>query len=489
VVFDSPPTPDSGGIEPVDSGDSASDCETSTWYQDADGDGYGDAASASEACEQPEGYVDNAGDCYDGDALAYPGSHATEVPGDGVDQDCDGLDTCRDLNCDGWPDIVFAQTDLDEDYDYVSRIYLGSADGYSSENYQELPTLGAMGVDAGDLDGDGYLDLVFASVQDGEEREVDSLVYYGSAKGFDEQSRVELPTIGCADPTVADVDQDGWLDLVFANRYRGDGLSVDTYSNDSYVYWGGKEGFSEENRLGLPTIGAARSRVADLNDDGLNDIVFANGVTDIFFITESYVYWGTDKGWSEETRSALPTVFPEGLAVDDMNGDGFLDLLFTTWVCTLYCSQASRIYWGDAAGGVDPESYLQLEDAVGAVDAQVADLDGDGQQDLVLANGGIEWDLSFADASFVYYGSKGSFDLDRRVELPTTAASECGVEDLDGDGFPDVVCASHYAPDSGDEVSQIYWGSKDGFSEHDLTELPTTHAAGMKIVGSIYPAP
>ncbi len=60
---------------------------TSTWYADGDGDGYGDSASSSEACEAPSGHVAVGGDCDDGDASIHP--DAEEVC-DGVDNDCDG---------------------------------------------------------------------------------------------------------------------------------------------------------------------------------------------------------------------------------------------------------------------------------------------------------------------------------------------------------------------------------------------------------------
>ena len=64
-----------------------------SWFPDDDGDGYGDEAGAEvEACEQPDGYVDNASDCRDGDADDYPGA---DEYCDGVDNDCDG-DTDED---------------------------------------------------------------------------------------------------------------------------------------------------------------------------------------------------------------------------------------------------------------------------------------------------------------------------------------------------------------------------------------------------------
>ena len=58
-----------------------------TFYQDADGDGYGNVDSTTDACLAPSGYVEDDTDCDDGDASSYPG--ATEVCND-LDDDCDG---------------------------------------------------------------------------------------------------------------------------------------------------------------------------------------------------------------------------------------------------------------------------------------------------------------------------------------------------------------------------------------------------------------
>ncbi|MEC7949019.1 MAG: putative metal-binding motif-containing protein, partial [Myxococcota bacterium] len=56
------------------------------WFEDADGDGYGDTATATIACPgtQPAGTIAQGGDCDDSDPTVNPG--ATEVEGDGIDQ-------------------------------------------------------------------------------------------------------------------------------------------------------------------------------------------------------------------------------------------------------------------------------------------------------------------------------------------------------------------------------------------------------------------
>jgi hypothetical protein len=60
---------------------------STTYYPDADGDGYGDADQSVAACTQPEGYTTQAGDCDDTSADAHPES--VEAC-NGLDDDCDG---------------------------------------------------------------------------------------------------------------------------------------------------------------------------------------------------------------------------------------------------------------------------------------------------------------------------------------------------------------------------------------------------------------
>jgi len=68
-------------------------CSESTWYRDADVDGYGNPYGPQPACSAPAGYTALVPDCNDTNAAMHPG--ATDICGDGIDQDCDGTDaTC-----------------------------------------------------------------------------------------------------------------------------------------------------------------------------------------------------------------------------------------------------------------------------------------------------------------------------------------------------------------------------------------------------------
>ena len=144
--------------------DSATD--RSTWYADADGDGFGAADYALEACDAPSGYVEDDTDCDDSDADTWPG--ATEVC-DGEDDDCDGdiddgvlSDWYLDMDGDGYgagtaveacsaPTSAYVASGDDCD-DGDTAYSPGAAAGCDGEDYD------CDGSIDNDGDGDGYAD-------------------------------------------------------------------------------------------------------------------------------------------------------------------------------------------------------------------------------------------------------------------------------------------------------------------------------------------
>lgn len=76
------------GVDPTEP--TTGPCEILTFYADADGDGFGNSELSYAECTAPPGFVLVADDCDDTLPERYPG--ALEIGGDGIDQDCDGVD-------------------------------------------------------------------------------------------------------------------------------------------------------------------------------------------------------------------------------------------------------------------------------------------------------------------------------------------------------------------------------------------------------------
>ena len=143
-----------------------------TYYGDSDGDGFGDAAVTQDACEVPEGYSEDAGDCDDNSPEVNPDT--TEVC-DGVDNNCDsgvdeGLLTTyyRDADDDTFGDAAVTQDACDEPDGYTAT----SGDTDDTDPL-EVPTK--------DDDGDGFSPL------DGDCDDDAETIYPGALEACDEQ--------------------------------------------------------------------------------------------------------------------------------------------------------------------------------------------------------------------------------------------------------------------------------------------------------------
>jgi hypothetical protein len=90
-----------------------------TFYRDADGDGYGNSSLTIQACSVPTGYVTNSTDCNDSNSGIHPG--ATEIC-DGIDNDCDGQ---IDKGCSTVSSLSISDTTVNESAKQVQvRVYL-----------------------------------------------------------------------------------------------------------------------------------------------------------------------------------------------------------------------------------------------------------------------------------------------------------------------------------------------------------------------------
>ena len=109
----------------------------------------------------------------------------------------------------------------------------GSGSSYSVDRSTVVPLKAyrsCCGVVSGDLDRDGYLDLIVPS---GHTPEKVSEVVWGGPDGFGKRPSTLLETDANQSPTIADLDGNGWLDLIFPGAYKRDTGDAHT---ESFVY-------------------------------------------------------------------------------------------------------------------------------------------------------------------------------------------------------------------------------------------------------------
>ena len=316
-----------------------------------------------------------------------------------------------------------------------------------------------------DLNDDGQLDLLFPSSHDHNEK-VDLFIYWGRS-GLDPAGRTRLPSNGGKAVAIADLNQDRQPDLIVVNRFNGTRSDL-----DSFIYWGSRGGFEPGRRTLLPTRGAEAVAVADLNGDGWKEVVFANSGLSYHVpvdrFNRSFIYWGAASGYSPDRRTSLKTVLARDVEIADLDRDGALDLVFASEGNEDEESGA-WIYWGDGSGDFSGRPPTRLPGQRSAAVA-ATDLNGDGWPEVVLANrfrlraremGIYNIIDTVAVDSYVYWGSREGYAVGRRSELPTVSARDVEAADLNGDGRPDLVFAN-----GAGGASYIYWAAADGFHPH-----------------------
>jgi len=380
-----------------------------------------------------------------------------------------------DYNNDGNLDLLFVGNhDNRESLD--ASLYTNRGGAFDASAPAALPTSGGNWGLIRDLDGDGFADIVIANTDNGTLGDLDSFVYWGSAKGFSPRNRSELPTFFAGKPAAADLNKNGYIDLVFPSGslyalHPGD----EVYDRGSYVYWGGPGGFRKESRLELPTSNAKAAAVADFDGDGWPDIAFANysakNNTQILIggrenvpvgPTDSFIYWGGPKGFSPDRRTGIRTDQATMVRTYDLDGDGRPEPVFLDRRGLVVCRNL---------GGRRLEPVL-LPEAKAARDFAIADLNRDGRPDLVLAR----------DTGTIALGTGAlKFAFDRAISLPVQHARSCEAADLDGNGYPDIVFLNNNDGDSYDTKSYVYWNGLEGFSANRRQELPSSGAASAAV--------
>jgi hypothetical protein len=402
-----------------------------TWHSDTDGDGYGHITTTETTCDPQPGWVLDGTDCRPGDPEAYPG--AAERCNDD-DDDCDTLvDEDFELDEDGHTSTACGGDDCD---DLDAAVYPGAAEVCG---------------DGVDTDCDGR-DLHCYFSGDHDESSADAKAY-SSLPNYDAGERVD----------VGDVDGDGYQDVVIATMY------ADAYAGGAYVLPGPLSGTRTLDAAGYKisgtsaTTSAGRSvGIGDVNGDGVDDV--AIGAPDT--TCKEWVLFGpitADVQLMDADVIRVGTYDTEvghGSDIADVDGDGIGDLVVGAYEDDQGGRDAGAVFveYGPVDAGtedlLDAADLQIVGEAAGAYAGRYiragGDVDGDGLDDILAAApyasggapssgvaylipGGLTGDLDLASASGKYLGeAAGDY-----------AGEGLALGDFDGDGLADVILGSY----------------------------------------------
>ena len=336
------------------------------------------------------------------------------------------------------PRAVFA-LDLDEDGD----VDVLSASSQSSQVvwHEQIPDTGgptwahhgisggAHAVAAGDFDGDGDPDAISVSFNP------DLVVWHentatGIAGKLCSEHGITSGANGAAALQAADLDGDGDLDAVCAAAVENRVLWYESTASDG-TSW-------TEHVVHSPADGVTSVTTGDVDGDGDLDVLAA--VED-----EDRIEWyenltGAGSSWVAHTIF-VGANGAASVAAADVDGDGDLDALSASRI-------DGRVFWYENVFGNGPAwaPVLITAAAPGASSVCAADVDGDGDVDVLAASEGndrITWYRNF---------SSGFSWQPLTIATGVAGASAVFAADVDGDGDLDALAAAA----DGDEVCLLY---------------------------------
>lgn len=485
-----------GGLWAWDPGTDLSVANASFWGEEADdlagwsvsgagdvnGDGYDDVLIG--AWGNQDGGGVNAGQVYlflgqesgwvvDTDLSAADASFWGENAGDSAGITVSGA---GDVNRDGFDDILIgASRNRDGGEVCAGKVYLilGKQSGWTTDTNlstadasflgdAEFEYVGGSVSGAGDVNGDGYDDILIGSSSDDDGGDSAGQVYLILGKGS------------------------GWA------------MNTDVSTVDA-SFWG--EAASD-------FAGESVSGAGDVNGDGFDDILIGatgsdDGITNV--VGRGYLILGKASGWVMGTNlSAADASFVgEGAysragssvsGAGDVNGDGYDDVLIAAYEDSVGGTNAGQTYLilGKASG-------WSMDTALSAVDASfmgedpydrsgrsvsgAGDVNGDGFEDILISAAGDNDGGAGAGKTYLFLGKTSGWAMDTNLSAADASFtgedandysgwSVSGAGDVDGDGFSDILIGAYGDGDGGGQAGQAYLflsdqtGSTDGTYKH-----------------------
>jgi len=467
---------------------------------DVNGDGFSDIIVGANSYDNGE--VD------EGKAFVYHGSSlglSTSVNWTAENNQFGALfanstSTAGDVNGDGFSDAIIGAPNFDNGQTDEGRtyVYLGSVSGLSvtsnwiTESNQADAYFGTSVFTAGDVNGDGYSDVIVGSpdYDNGESNEGKAFVYYGSSSGLSvtvnwtaESDQVDAK-LGISVSTVGDVNGDGFSDIIVGAYWYDNG---ETNEGRAFVYFGSATGLSSssdwiaESNQANSYFGYNVSIAGDVNGDGYSDVIIGAYLFDNGESNEGrvFVYHGSSSGlgdnvkWTFSSNQLSANLGCSVSSAGDVNGDGYSDVIIGAYLYDIGYTDCGKtfVFYGSALGlstnqinwsAVGNQANVWFGYSVSAA----GDVNGDGYSDVIIGAPNYYFYTNYAGRAYVYYGSAtGLSSIENWTIYNYTSYANFGYSvstagDVNGDGYSDVIVG---APNGYGRV-YIYHGSSNGLS-------------------------
>ncbi len=499
---------------------------------DVNGDGYGDVIVGANV----------PGKTAAGDVYVYHGtpgglvtSHAWTAAGDQVGMQFGiAVNTAGDVNGDGYSDIIVGASSAanGETEEGAAYVYHGSSNGLAlpgdtrltgnpgnadwfGESNQAEAYYGISAATAGDVNGDGFSDIVVGSYRytNGESNEGRAFVYYGARSNLSADhdwiaagdNPYAGPHFGCSVNSAGDVNGDGYGDIIVGaymfSIFWGEEGKI-------YVFYGNDQGlpveadWTAEGSGFAQWIGFDAGNAGDVNGDGYGDIIvgskLGNAPTMVFHGSET----GLDKNgtrpsgtfsnadWQAQGDTAGDSYGHVVATAGDVNGDGYSDIIigapdFEEGEANEGCV---FVYQG-AVDGLGPDGTSQNYDwrgqgnqigaLFGSASGTAGDVNGDGYSDIIVGAKYFDNGEANEGAAFVFLGSQaglgpeghpGNADWqangDQDYAYFGWSVGTAG--DVNGDGYSDIIVGApdYLGSDENDVIGEafVYHGGAGGLS-------------------------
>jgi hypothetical protein len=471
---------------------------------DVNGDGYGDVIVGA------PGYTN--GETGEGGAYVYyggPVGFPIDLPPTILESNQplaafgSAVAPAGDVNGDGFDDVLIGAPKYDNGQVNEGRAYLflGGSSGvaatpqWTAEGDQDSCSFAAAVATAGDVNGDGFDDIVVGAplYDNGQTNEGRAYVYQGSSSGLATsparilESNQAGAQFGASVSTAGDVNGDGYADLIVGAPFYDNG-QID--EGGAFLYLGSSSGtalsasWTAESNQASAQFGASVSTAGDVNGDGYADVIvgapfFDNGQTDegrAFTFFGSSASLATTAAWTAESDQANARFGASVACAGDVNGDGYADVIVGAPLLdgTAVDGGKAFVYVGSASGPATVPAWsvssFSTSTQFGFSVSSAGDVNGDGYGDIIVGAVGYDVGGVNAGAAFVYFGSAAGPSTIANWSAQSNQAtaefgnSVAGAGDVNGDGYDDVLIgAPLYTNGENDEGAVfLYYGSPAG---------------------------